>query len=203
MGILSVLSDCYRPINVPWKWSSSTVMPEEYPPSKQQGVPFFPCNNGHSFEAQYQDHSEYKGNLKSSHLGFSRRVSSPETISLESNSYQGIKAFTDDWELSSPFSVVTSLCQESEAKCSSVHDHVFSQQIIEQDDYDDDTDDDDDEVSSYVIEVNSSLRREDCEASAIDEAIAWAKEKFQSRSSDEESSMKNGCNEQTVEIEGD
>ncbi|KAJ1402024.1 Chaperone J-domain superfamily [Sesbania bispinosa] len=50
--------------------------------------------------------------------------------------------------------------------------------------------------------INSNLRREDCEASAVDEAIAWAKEKFQSRSSDEESSVRNDGNEQTVEIEG-
>ena len=64
----------------------------------------------------------------------------------------------------------------------------------------DDNDDDDDIMNSYVIELNSNLRREECGESAIDEAIAWAKEKFQSQSSDEESSMRNDGKEQTVGI---
>ncbi|KAK7359444.1 hypothetical protein VNO77_01404 [Canavalia gladiata] len=188
---LSGFASKLRPINVPWRWNSSTMMPETEEHPSKQGVPLFPCRD-QPFEIQHQD-NEYKENFKSSHLGFSRRVSSPETISLESNSYQSIKVFTDDWELNSPFSVVSSLCQEPEAKFS-VHDHVLSEQIIE-------GDDDEEVMSSYVIELNSNLRREDCGASDIDEAIAWAKEKFQSRSSDEESSMRNDGNEQTVGIE--
>ena len=177
------------------------MMPEEHP--KKQGVPTFPFN-GQSVEFQFQD-NEYKEIFKSSNLGSSRRVTSPETISFESSSYQSIKGFTDDWELNSPMSVVSSLCQEPEAKYS-VHGHVLPKQIIEQDndDNDDDDDDDDNEVmSSYVIEVNSNLRREDCGASDIDEAIAWAKEKFQSQSSDEGSSIRNDSNEQSPGIEGD
>ncbi|KAK7319105.1 hypothetical protein RJT34_03818 [Clitoria ternatea] len=197
-GILRVPSDCYRPINVPMRWNSSTVMPEAEEHPSEHGVPFFACN-AHSYEIQNQ-YNEYKENLKSSHLVFSRRVSSPETISLESTSYQSIKVFNDDWELNSPFSAVSSLCQEPEAKFS-VHDHVLSEQIIEGNS-DDDNDDDEEVMSSYVIELNSSLRREDCEASDIDEAIAWAKEKFQSRSSDEESSMRNDGNEQNMGTEG-
>ncbi|XP_061338500.1 uncharacterized protein LOC133285297 [Gastrolobium bilobum] len=194
---LSAFTSKLRPINIPWRWNSSIMMPEEHP--SKHGVPLFPCN-GQSFEIQYQD-NEYKENSKSSHSGFSRRASSPETISVESNSYQSIRVFTDDWELNSPFSVVSTLCQEPEAKFS-VHDHVLSEQNIEQDDDEDDNDDDDELLGSYVIEVNSNLRREDCVASAIDEAIAWAKEKFQSLNSDEESSMRNDGNKQTVEIEG-
>jgi len=58
-------------------------------------------------------------------------------------------------------------------------------------------------MSSYVIEINSSLRREDCEASDIDEAIARAKEKFQSRSPDEKSRVRYDVNEQTVKMQGD
>ncbi|KAK7399960.1 hypothetical protein VNO78_11158 [Psophocarpus tetragonolobus] len=188
-----ILSDCNRPINVPWRWNSSTVMPEaeEYP--SKHGVPLFACNV-QSFEVQHQD-NELKESFRSSHLGSSRRVSSPETVSLESNSYQSIKVFTDDWELNSPFSVASSLYQEPEAKFS-VHDHVLSEQIIQGDD-----DDDDDEImSSYVIELNPNLRRDECGESAIDEAIAWAKEKFQSRSSDEESSVRNDGKEQAVGI---
>ncbi|XP_027343712.1 uncharacterized protein LOC113856192 [Abrus precatorius] len=196
---LSGFSSKLRPINVPWRWNSATMMAEteEYP--RKQGVPLFPFS-GQSFEIQHEDNEyNYKDNFKSSHMGFSRRVSSPETISLESNSYQSSKVFTDDWELNSPFSAVSSLCQEPEPKFS-VHDHMLSEQIIEGDDGD--NDDDDEIMSSYVIELNCNLRREECGASDIDEAIAWAKEKFQSRSSEEESSMRSDGNEQTVGIEG-
>nr|KYP37793.1 UBA domain-containing protein 7 [Cajanus cajan] len=165
-------------------------MPGEHP--IKQGGAFFPCNS-QSFEIQYQD-NEYKESFKSSHLGFSRRVSSPETISLESNSYQSMKVSADDWELSSPFSAVSGLCQEPEAK-SSVHDHMLPELVMEQDD-------DDEVMSSYVIEVNSNFREESCGTADIDEAIAWAKEKFQSRNSDEESSLRNEGSEQTTGVGG-
>lgn len=168
---------------------------------QKEGRSFFPCN-GQLFEIKYQD-NEYKENFKSSHLGFSRRVSSPETISLESNSHQSIKVSVDDWEPNSPFSTVSSLCQEpTEAVKSAAQHRVHPEQIIEQDDNDDD-DDDDEVMSSYVIEVNSNLKWEDSGSAAIDEAIAWAKEKFQTRSSDENSSTRNYENEQGAAIKGD
>ncbi|KAK7411689.1 hypothetical protein VNO78_03126 [Psophocarpus tetragonolobus] len=186
---LSAFASKLRPINVPCRWNSITMMPGEHP--IKQGGPLFQCN-GQSFEIQCQD-NEYKESFKSSHLGFSRRVSSPETISLESNSYQSLKVSADDWELSSPFSAVSGLCQEPEAK-SSVHDYILPELVIEQDD--------DEVMSSYVIEVNSNFREESCGTADIDEAIAWAKEKFQSRNSDEESSSRNEGNEQTTAVEG-
>ncbi|CAJ1935695.1 unnamed protein product [Sphenostylis stenocarpa] len=196
---LSGFASKLRPINVPWRWNTSTVMPaaEEHP--SKHGVPLFACNS-QLFEFQHQDDNEFK-NFRSSPFGSSRRVSSPETVSFDSNSYQSIKVFTDDWELNSPFSVVSSsLNHEPEAKIF-VHEHVLSEQIIEGDE-DEDEDEDDEVMSSYVIELNSNLTREECGASAIDEAIAWAKEKFQSRSSDEESNARNDGNEQTVGRQG-
>ncbi|TKY73028.1 Auxilin-related protein 2 [Spatholobus suberectus] len=186
---LSAFASKLRPINVPCRWNSTTMMPGEHP--IKQGGSLFPCNS-QLFEIQCQD-SEYKESFKSSHLGFSRRVSSPETISLESNSYQSMKVSADDWELSSPFSAVSGLCQEPEAK-SSVYDHMLPELVIEQDD--------DEVMSSYVIEVNSNLREGSFGTADIDEAIAWAKEKFQSRNSDEESSLRNEGNEQTTGVEG-
>ncbi|WJX52961.1 hypothetical protein P8452_39018 [Trifolium repens] len=57
-------------------------------------------------------------------------------------------------------------------------------------------------MSEEYPKINSNLKREDCEASDIDEAIAWAKEKFQSGSSDEESSMGNNGNDKTVQEQG-
>ncbi|WVZ24002.1 hypothetical protein V8G54_002546 [Vigna mungo] len=174
-------------------------MPEAEEYSSKHGMPLFACND-QLFEFHHQDNNEFKKNFRSSPLGSSRRVSSPETVSFESNSYQNIKVLTDDWELNSPFSVVSSsLYQEPETKFS-VHEHVFSEQIIEGDDYEDE---DDEVMSSYVIELNSNLGREECGASAIDDAIAWAKEKFQSRNSDEESSARNDRNEQIVGRQGD
>ncbi|OIW00641.1 hypothetical protein TanjilG_09122 [Lupinus angustifolius] len=174
---LSDFASNLRPINVPWRWNSSTMMPEEH--ADKQRVPLFQCNTN-SFD-----------NFRSSNSGFSKRVSSPETISLESNSYRSIEVFTDEWEPSSPFSVVSSLCQEPEAK-SLVHDHVLPEQTIEHDD---------EVMNSYVIDISSNLIKEDCDtsSSAIDEAIAWAKEKFQSRGFDEGSSMRNDGNEHEIE----
>ncbi|CAK8578357.1 unnamed protein product [Lathyrus sativus] len=185
---LSVLASKLRPISVPWKWNSSAMVPEECP--SKQDVSFFPCN------VQSFENNEYKKNFKSSPHRFSKRVSSPETISLGSCSYQGVKVFADDSDLNSP----------SESKCS-VHDHVLLEQIMqpEEDDGesdDDYSDDDDDFMSSYVIEINSDLKKGECEASDIDEAIAWAKEKFQSGSPNEESRMKNDSNEQTLQRQG-
>ncbi|XP_058735903.1 uncharacterized protein LOC131607978 isoform X2 [Vicia villosa] len=187
---MSGLASKLRPMSVPWKWNSSSMVHEEH--SSKQDVSFFPCN------VQSFENNEYKTNFKSSPHEFSKRVSSPETISLRSSSYQGVKVFADDSELNSP----------SESKCS-VRDQVLSEQITQQEEEDDDgesddgySDDDDDFMSSYVIEINSDLRKGECEASDIDEAIAWAKEKFQSGSSDEESKMKNDTNEQTVQRQG-
>lgn len=187
---LSPFASKLRPTSVPLKWNSSTMVSEEYP--SKQGVSFFSCND-HSFGVQHED-NEYKTNFKSSPHGFSKLVSSPTTTSLGSDSYQGVKVFADDWELNSP----------SESKCSN-YDHVLSEQVTQQDEVgesDDDYSDDDDVMSSYVIEINSSLRREDCEASDIDEAIAWAKEKFQSGSPDEKSRVRYDGNEQTVKMQG-
>ncbi|MED6107920.1 hypothetical protein PIB30_018568 [Stylosanthes scabra] len=193
---LSGLASKLRPISVPWRWNSSSVMREEYPDN--HGVPTSPCDS-HSLEFQFPE-NEFKEIFKSPKLGSSRRVTtSPETISYEYGSYQSVKGFADDWELNSPISVVSSLCQEPEAKYS-VHDCVLKEQITVEDD--DDEEDEDEVMSSYVIELNYNIRREDCEASAIDEAIAWAKEKFQSGSSDEGSSSKNDSNEQTAKTKG-
>ncbi|XP_057738022.1 J domain-containing protein required for chloroplast accumulation response 1-like isoform X2 [Arachis stenosperma] len=186
---LSSFASKLRPINVPCRWNSCTMMPEEH--LIKQGKPFFQCN-GQSCEVQYQD-IECKGNFKSSQFGFSRKVSSPETISLGSNSCRTMKV-TDDFELSSPFSAVSGLSQEPDAK-SLVHDNVLPELVIE-------PDDDDEVMSSYVIEVNSSTREEHRGSEAIDEAIAWAKEKFQSRNSDEESCWRNNGNERSTVVEG-
>ncbi|PNY05568.1 auxilin-related protein 2-like [Trifolium pratense] len=184
-NMADVASISVMPIKVPYKWNSSTLMHEEQ--QIKQKKPIFACN-GQSFEFQCQDN------------GHSKKVTSPETISVESNSYQSIKLSTDDWELSPPFSSVSGVCQEPDQPKSAVHDHVLRELVIELDD-----DDDEDEVmSSYVIEVNSksNLREENCGTEAIDEAIAWAKEKFQSRNNEESAGLRNNGNEETAAMGG-
>lgn len=164
------------------------MMTEEYP--KKQGKPDFPCNLSPYTEHQFME-NEYHENLRTSYSGFRRQVSSPETISLEPNSYGSVKLSVDDPELNSSSSAVSSLHQDPEAE-SGIQDHVFPEQ------------EEDEVMSSYVIEINSYHRDGTCsETVSVDEAIAWAKEKFQAQSSEKDLSMGQGDNEQPVEMEGD
>ena len=71
---------------------------------------------------------------------------------------------------------------------------------------DDDDDDDDEVISSYVIEINSDYRDQGtvCDAVGIDEAIAWAKEKFQKYSnttSEEDLRQQQDYEQQSVETD--
>ncbi|XP_047308765.1 auxilin-related protein 1-like [Impatiens glandulifera] len=104
---------------------------------------------------------------------FNHQFTSPETISLDPNSNGSFKVFIDDLELnsssSSSSSFVSSLCQE-----------MANEPLPEEEE------EDDEDMSSYVIEINSDRREGTEEAYGIDEAIAWAKEKFYSVSRKEE-----------------
>ncbi|KAE7996155.1 hypothetical protein FH972_000902 [Carpinus fangiana] len=185
---LSSFASKLRPISVPSRWNSSTVMTEEYP--KKQGNPVFPCNLSSYTENQFME-NEYHENFRTSYSGFRRQVSSPETISLEPNSYGSVKISVDDpAELNSSSSAVSSLHQDPEPE-SGIQDHAFLEQ------------EDDEVMSSYVIEINSYHRDGTCgETVSVDEAIAWAKEKFQAQSSEKDLSTRQGDNEQPVEMEG-
>ena len=55
-----------------------------------------------------------------------------------------------------------------------------------QEEEEEDDDDEDEVMSSYVIEINSDLREGTGEAVSIDEAIAWAKERCNTQSSERE-----------------
>ncbi|KAJ4842775.1 hypothetical protein Tsubulata_010768 [Turnera subulata] len=154
-----------RPINVPTRWNSVTMRPEEQP--RKQGVQTFD-DNATSYD--------YNDSFSGSYYRVSRQVSSPETISLEPHSYRSIKVSVDDIELNSPSSPASSLCQEvpemkDDIECHPTH-------------LEDEMEHDEDEVmSSYVIEINSDHREGTGEAVSIDEAIAWAKEKYQAQNS--------------------
>ncbi|VFQ60231.1 unnamed protein product [Cuscuta campestris] len=169
---VSFFSSKLRPINVRSKWSARRL-PDEYP-GGHHGMPAFSCH------PTPQD-TENKPNesLRNPHFGFSRRNSSPETISVDPNSYRSLKISTDhDLDLNSPSSVGSSIGQDLERGLASrVQDKVVSNHVVVSEE---EEDDDDDATSSYVIEINaSSFRESNSEAIGVDEAIAWAKEKFQ------------------------
>ncbi|KAH9796246.1 Chaperone DnaJ-domain superfamily protein [Citrus sinensis] len=175
---LSSFTSKLRPINVPCRWNSTTMMPDDHPNRQGMPMPAFQCsrpsyNDDHHLK---EDDANYNNFIRSSHYGFSRRVSSPETISVEPTSFRSIKVSVDDLELNSPSSPASSLCQEPEPKTSFMQSgNAMQEQEVEQEE--------DEVMSSYVIEINSDYREGTGEAVSIDEAIAWAKEKFQSQSS--------------------
>ncbi|XWS12321.1 hypothetical protein CRYUN_Cryun37aG0079700 [Craigia yunnanensis] len=190
VGLLSFASKL-RPINVPCRWNSTTMMADQEP-AKQQGMPAFPSTRSFYNENLYMENEYNVDNLmrSSSYYGFCRRASSPEIISLEPHSSRSVKISADDLEFNSPSSPASSLCQEPEARAGVRSDSMQQQhQEEEEEEEEDDDDDDDDEdevMSSYVIEINSDLREGTGEAVSIDEAIAWAKERYNTQSSERE-----------------
>lgn len=169
---VSFFASRLRPLNVPRRWTSSKAIHEEHPELQSMSA-FVP--SGPSYDAEF----DYNENFRGSHFRFCRRNPSPETISLEPNSYHSLKVSADDLEHhNSPSSVISSLCQDQEAidVSNRTEDQMPLQQAIEQDE--------DEVMSSYVIEINAGNREWTEEAVGVDDAIAWAKEKFQTCSED-------------------
>lgn len=142
-----------RPINGQSNRDGSATMHEiqqrhDEPPRFAYGRP----------SKQFVD-EEQTENFRSTIFNFSRRASSPESMSRGAYSYSSVKV---------------SLVDEDDCM----------NEFLKQED-----DDDDDEInSSYVIEVNSSYKERTDEGVGVDEAIAWAKESYQSHSSPGKSS---------------
>ncbi|CDP11215.1 unnamed protein product [Coffea canephora] len=165
---VSFFASRLRPLNVPRRWTSNTAIQEEL--QEQQSMSAF-VSSGPSYDAEF----DYNENFRGSNFRFCRRNPSPETISLEPNSYRSLKVSADDLEHhNSPSSVISSLCQDQEAVdvvANRTEDQMSREQAMEQDE--------DEVVSSYVIEINAGNREWAEEAVGVDDAIAWAKEKFQ------------------------
>ncbi|KAL1833999.1 hypothetical protein ACET3Z_003650 [Daucus carota] len=143
-----------RPINGQSKRDSSTRM--HHVPERQDETPYFPYSRPCK---QFAD-DEQTENFRSPFLNFSRRASSPESMSRGAYSYSSVKvSVVDEDDYTNEF-------------------HVQGEE------------EDDDEISSsYVIEINSGYRERTDVGVGVDEAIAWAKESYQqSHSSPEESS---------------
>ncbi|XP_062094797.1 UBA domain-containing protein 7 isoform X2 [Humulus lupulus] len=127
--------------------------------------------------------STLENKSSSQYFGFSRRVSSPETVSVK------ISLDDVDEQLNSPASsAVSSLCHDGTTNQSKSETHGTieeewnnNNQVDQHEDDEDDEDDDDEAMSSYVIEIGSDYRERTPSDNAvgIDDAIAWAKERFQ------------------------
>lgn len=104
-------------------------------------------------------------------FGLNRRNPSPETISVEPISNGSLGVSADDLEHNSPVSAVSSVFEsEKEQRLHIIEEQISRPDIVEEDD---------EVISSYVIEINSDNKEGTCELNGVDEAIAWAKEKFQ------------------------
>ncbi|KAJ9565793.1 hypothetical protein OSB04_001759, partial [Centaurea solstitialis] len=165
-----------RPINVASKWNTSQKMHEVR--HMADGQLDSPCNC-RSFARNHE--SDCVQSFKGCDSRFSRRASSPEVISFGPKSYTSLKESIEDLQVNSPASVVSSFYQEEEDE------HI---------------DPEDDEImSSYIIEINPSNRERIGEMHGIDEAIAWAKEKCQTSSSEKEWSKQEGEEDVCVGVE--
>ncbi|KAK5826909.1 hypothetical protein PVK06_021842 [Gossypium arboreum] len=156
-------------------WNSATMVTNQEPSKQQQQIPPFPSTASfYNGNLHLENENRIDNPMKSSSLyRFNKRTSSPETISLEPHSFSSIKiSLADDSEFNSPSSLSSCFNQEPET-IARVQTNPFSE-----DEYDDD-EDDEDGMSSYVIEINSDFRQSSSEeAVSIDEAIAWAKERY-------------------------
>ncbi|KAK6932154.1 hypothetical protein RJ641_001778 [Dillenia turbinata] len=179
-----------RPINVPSRWNSSIVMPEEH--RTKLSKPAYSCN--HPFNEDIFHEKEHCKSLKSFCYGFSRQVSSPETLSIDPNSSSSFKVSMDDLEFKASSSAVSSLCQDLETKPTDFDEVEFRKQDVVKDE-----DDGDEIISSYVIEINSDHREGSGESMDINEAIAWAKERLMTNSN---SNWNRHKQEEFVETEG-
>ncbi|XP_073119149.1 uncharacterized protein [Henckelia pumila] len=161
---VSLFASKLRPLNVKSRWSPPIMRQNDYP--KQQNLPPF---NG--TQPVFNTGYEYSDNFKNYPFGFSRRNASPETISVEPISNSSFRVSTDRLEPNSPASAVSSVCHsEMEQKTRAVEEDMLNQDEVELDE--------DEVMSSYVIEINSDSREGTSESNGVDEAIAWAKEKF-------------------------
>ncbi|KAI6703413.1 hypothetical protein NL676_012549 [Syzygium grande] len=159
---LSSFASKLRPINVPCRWNSIETAPGN--DLKKHGIPAFTYSPP-SWPDERLTEQEHKSNSRSLYNGFAQPVPSPESVTEEPSSRRRMKISVedDDMEINSPGNNL------------SIRDrvHVVREREIE--------DQEEDEISgSFVIEIGTSNCQDGSgDALGIDEAIAWAKEKFQ------------------------
>ncbi|KAK8559918.1 hypothetical protein V6N13_016650 [Hibiscus sabdariffa] len=163
---------------------NSTTMAADQEQTKQQMPPFTSTISFDNENLRPENRNHIGNSMKiSSYYGLCKHASSPETISLESDSFRSIKILVDDSEFNSASSPASLSFHREPAAETGVQSNPMPE-------YAEDDDEDEDEVtSSYVIEINSDFRQSSSEEAvsideAIDEAIAWAKERYNTKNSD-------------------
>ncbi|KAK1368988.1 hypothetical protein POM88_035080 [Heracleum sosnowskyi] len=148
------------PVIVP-AWNPSKVMQQGY-----QDTPDFPYSRPSFAGKQFTDYEQQTENFTSTPFSLSRRASSPESMSRGDYSYSSVKVSVGD-----------------------EHDYTnkFHKNDDDDDDDDDDSVDDDNEIIRFnVFEFSYSCQEGTDEGVGVDEAIAWAKESYQSHTSSAE-----------------
>ncbi|KAK1420367.1 hypothetical protein QVD17_21900 [Tagetes erecta] len=168
-GSFSSFAAKLRPINVASKWNTSKKMHEA------QQMTNSPCNFD-SFE------SDYTHKFKGCYSGFSQRGSSPDITTFRAYSYTSVKESTEDLQVNSPGSIVSSQDDET----ATIHEK----------------DDDDEVMSSFVIEINpSKVSEKSGESHGVDEAIAWAKQKCKARNLEKDCNTREDDDHQCPAVE--
>lgn len=159
---LSSFTSKLRPINVPSRWRSSSK-------HKNQDLPAFGCppTNNH-LPRNNEQSNDYMIRSCNYNYGFPQRVTSPETI----NPLINPTIHDYDMQLNSPSSsAISSLYHGPTTE--------FNHNNDQQREIDAEATHDEEVTSSYVLQMNSQTTQvNNSEAIDINEAIAWAKEKF-------------------------
>lgn len=150
----------FRPINVHTKWNSEKSGTEYH--QKQQNMPLFSVK-----KSNFVSENEHLDKLWGCPFQSNQTKQIKESINLEQMNFRVSE--NDDVQFNSPSSAVSS--DRNVEEMSEIIDEM----------------DEDDLTSSYVIEIDSCNRGTSCESNDVDEAIAWAKEKFHQHSSQDKS----------------
>ncbi|KAG9439380.1 hypothetical protein H6P81_019545 [Aristolochia fimbriata] len=178
-GISSFASKL-RPINIPSR--QSTLFAGD---QRKQGNSGAACPHGpHPSYMEFQFTESGLNELhKQPTFGLSQPMPSPESIiNAEPSSYRSVKISSDDFEIDSNASEISSIEQEP----------IASQRVQDQQEQEEQQEDyygeeeDGEFLGSYVIEIGSDRREEVEEAVAVDDAIAWVKEKYRSQGMEKE-----------------
>ncbi|KAH6826250.1 hypothetical protein C2S53_001687 [Perilla frutescens var. hirtella] len=166
---VSSLASKLRPINVKNRWTISARFGHE-DHQKKEKLASFP-----DIKPTLDSENEFVDKLWGCPFQFSRRNAIAESvINLEQ---MNLRVSENDVQFNSPSSAVSS--DRNIETCEIIDDEM-------EQDYNVDEDEDEDELmSSYVIELDSCNRETTIESNDVDEAIAWAKEKFQKYCSQE------------------
>ncbi|XP_077221103.1 uncharacterized protein LOC143854870 [Tasmannia lanceolata] len=154
-----------RPILIPSRQSSKSTFSRE----QSRRVNSTPSTRPSFMEFQFTEaHSSEQ--FTTSQVGFSQCIPSPETINLEPSSYQSLKTSVNNLDIDSPSSEISSLELDIDARAG-IREKASQEKELEEAEL----------LSSYVIEIRFDRKEDKEEAVAVDEAIAWAKEKSRTR----------------------